>query len=194
MSRVDEIEVHLDDVGLGQVFVGTVRPSFAGPRNLASSSFQYDPGYLARRGAFAISPDLPMHAARSWAPESHVLFGAFEDASPDEWGQKLIAANHADRLRRHADLPRRIGPWDYLLGVSDFARIGALRFRRVGTDEWLSTDGGVANLHELDRIVAAAARYEADEASEEDVASRWTDSLASRSRLQKDALNTRAER
>ncbi|NQX26050.1 type II toxin-antitoxin system HipA family toxin [Microbacteriaceae bacterium VKM Ac-2854] len=155
---------------MGVVLVGTLRPSFAGVRSLASTSFQYEPSYLDRAGAFAISPDLPLHSARSWAPDSHVLFGAFDDASPDEWGTKLVDANHADRYRTDPTLVRRLGPWEHLLGVSDFSRMGALRFRSRNDETWLSSDGGVANLHDLEKIVSIAAKYDADEATDAEVA------------------------
>nr|WP_254071920.1 HipA domain-containing protein [Rathayibacter sp. VKM Ac-2857] len=48
--------------------------------------------------------------------------------------------------------------------------MGALRFRLPGAEEWSSSDTGVANVHEIERILRVAARYEADDASEEDVA------------------------
>nr|WP_246226956.1 type II toxin-antitoxin system HipA family toxin [Rathayibacter agropyri] len=164
------VDVHLDDERLGLVRVGALHPSFAGHRNLASSSFQYDEGYLATRGAYAISPDLPLVTGRVWMPESHALPGAFDDASPDEWGQRLIEANHADRRKRDPSTPAFRGAWDHLLGVSDASRLGALRLRSTETGQWLSSESGVANVHEIDRIVQVAARYEADDASEDDVA------------------------
>ena len=167
--QADAVEVHLDDEALGLVEVGRLLPSFTGPRVLASSSFQYSEDYLSLSGAFAISPDLPLTSGRIWAPESHVLFGAFEDASPDEWGQHLIAANHAERRKRDSRIPPLRGSWDHLLGVSDVSRIGALRFRR-GDGDWLSSDDGVANIHELDRIVRIAARYEDDDATDDEIA------------------------
>ncbi|QHC63944.1 type II toxin-antitoxin system HipA family toxin [Rathayibacter festucae] len=163
------VEVHLDDESRGLVRVGTLHPSFAG-RVLASSSFQYDADYLSSPGAFAISPDLPLVSGRIWTPESHSLPGAFEDASPDEWGRRLIEANQAARRKRDPSAPALRGSWDHLLGVSDAARMGALRFRLPGAAEWSSSDTGVANVHEIERILRVAARYEADDASEEEVA------------------------
>jgi hypothetical protein len=51
-------------------------------RAVSGMSHPVDSGYLDRRGSFPISPDLPLHAARSWAPDGRVLSGAFDDASP----------------------------------------------------------------------------------------------------------------
>ncbi len=160
----------LDDTPATPRLVGMLRPSFQGGRTLASSSFQYDSGYLASPDAYALSPDLPLVAARQYTDESTVLFGALADATPDEWGQKIIRANHANRLREDASLPRRVGAFDFLIGVSDHTRTGALRLRHRGRTVWLSSDAAVATVHDLVHILAAAKRYESDDATAEDVA------------------------
>ena len=146
--------------------VGTLRPSFQGGRTLASSSFEYDLEFV-RRG-WQISPELPLYSGRMYTAENRILPGALSDAAPDDWGQKIIRSDHARRRENDPSLPARRGDFDYLLGVSDHTRIGALRFRAHNT--WLSTEVGVANLHELSRIVEAAQRYEADRATDDDIA------------------------
>lgn len=167
MSASGEIEVHLGG-GDNPVHVGTLRPSFQGGRTLAGSSFEYSASYLSAPDAYEISPDLPLAAGRKYTPQNQTIFGAFDDAAPDQWGEKVIDANHALRLKRDPSLPRRIGAFDYLLGVSDATRMGALRLRSAhGT--WLAAESSAANLHDLDKIAAAARRYDADEATDEDV-------------------------
>jgi serine/threonine-protein kinase HipA len=163
----DAVLVFVDETAAGPVLVGELRPSFQGGRTLASSSFQYDSGYLGRADRYPLSPDLPLTSTRLFTPESQQLFGAFADAAPDEWGRKLIEANHARRLRADAGLPPRIGDFDFLLGVADHSRMGAIRLMSDGA--WLSSDDGVADVHDIDRIVAATERYEANEATEADV-------------------------
>lgn len=160
------VEVFLHE-GEHPRLVGVLRPSFQGGV-LASSSFEYDPSYLAT--GYALSPDLPLHRGRLWAPASATLFGAFADASPDEWGQRIIHATRARAAAAAGTVPARISEFDYLLGVSDATRMGALRLREPGTSVWLSPDDGVANVHELPRVLAAAGRYEAHEATDEDLA------------------------
>ncbi len=170
MSPAADVEIWLDEGASGPLLVGSLRPSFQGGRNLASTSFQYATDYLNRRNGYALSPDLPLVANRQFASESQPLFGAFADAAPDEWGRKIIEANHSHLVREDPSLPRAIGDFDFLVGVADRTRAGALRLRNGQTGAWLASDEGVANLHDLDRILAAAARYEADEASDEDIA------------------------
>ncbi|WP_309617852.1 HipA N-terminal domain-containing protein, partial [Salinibacterium sp.] len=166
MTSPGDIEVHLGG-GEHPILVGTLRSSFQGGRTLAGSTFEYARSYLNLEAAYAISPDLPLTAGRQYSQTNQVIFGAFSDAAPDQWGEKIVDANHALRLKTDPQLPRRLGAFDYLLGVSDASRMGALRFRDA--DDWCSTERQVANVHDLARIVAAASRYEADEASDDDV-------------------------
>lgn len=154
----------------GLVRVGSLRPSFQGARNLAAASFRYDDAYLELPDAFAVSPDLPLRTGWLLTDDRHEIFGAFSDASPDEWGQKIIDVNHEIRRAVDPSLPKRLGAFDYLVGVSDHARAGALRLRDPSTGGWLSDDNGVANHYDLDRVVAAARRYEANEATADDLA------------------------
>lgn len=164
----EDVTVWLDDGGSLRV-AGTLRPSFAGGRSLASSSFQYDASYLAQPDAFEISPDLRLTSTRHYAPQNTVLFGAFADAAPDQWGRKIIEAGAAARRRKQQGVSVRLGDFDFLTGVSDRTRMGALRFQKPGTGTWMAPDTEVADVDDLSRILAVARRYEDDEASDEDL-------------------------
>ncbi|BDZ54735.1 type II toxin-antitoxin system HipA family toxin [Agromyces marinus] len=168
---MSEIEVHVDGLDAEPVLAGRLRPSYTGARTLAGSSFQYDTGYLAHGRAYAISPELPLVTGRVFTGEDRAMFGAFTDAAPDEWGQKIIQANHARKLQRDPSLPRKLGAFDFLLGVSDHTRMGALRFRPADEPSgWLAEDSGVANMRDLSRVLDVARRYETNEASDDDIA------------------------
>ena len=162
---IDDIEVWTTDA-TGERRIGTLRPSFMGGRALASSSFEYDDAFL--RNGWAISPELPLHRGRTYTAQNQTLPGAFSDAAPDEWGQRLIRADAARRRTSDASRPVRLGEFDYLLGVADHSRLGALRLRVE--DVWQSNEAGVANIHDLPRIVDAAQRYEREEATDDDIA------------------------
>lgn len=162
---IEDTDVWVTELGVDKR-VGVLRPSYMGVRTLASSSFEYDAEWI--RSGWQVSPDLPLRSGRQYTDENKTLPGAMSDAAPDDWGQKIIRTDHARRRQRDDALPRRIGEFDFLLGVADRTRIGALRFRRGNA--WLSDEDGVANVHDLDRIVDVAQRYEDDEASDEDVA------------------------
>ena len=89
MTLPDEVDVYLDAPG-GPELVGNLRPSYTGGRSLASASFQYSRAYLDSARAYAVSPDLPLAPGRTFTQENTTIFGAFADASPDEWGQKTL--------------------------------------------------------------------------------------------------------
>lgn len=169
---MNRVEVYLDGVDEATVHVGTLEASFSGGRALASSSFQYVASYLAHPARYALSPDLPLTTGRLYTDESRSQFGAFADAAPDEWGRKIVEADHARRRKTDPSLPTQLGPFDLLLGVADRTRMGALRFRAGDSSEhpWLSDDDGIATIHDLDRVIAVAQRYDANEATDDDIA------------------------
>ncbi|KAK0349220.1 hypothetical protein LTR94_034032, partial [Friedmanniomyces endolithicus] len=73
----------------------------------------------------------------------------------------------AERERRAV---RTLQDLDYLLGVSDVSRLGALRFRPEGGEAFLSERGqGVPGTLELGKLLAITERIGRDEESEEDL-------------------------
>jgi serine/threonine-protein kinase HipA len=89
-------------------------------------SFEYTRQWLDHPTTVAIDPALPL------APgETHrrSLPGVFADASPDRWGRLLLDRREQLLARRGGRPPRTLGDWDYLLGVQDETRMGALRLR-----------------------------------------------------------------
>lgn len=169
---MNRVEVYLDGLEVAPLLVGTLEASFAGGRALASSSFQYVSSYLVHPARYALSPELPLATGRLYTDESRSQFGAFADAAPDEWGRKIVEADHARRRKIDPSLPAQLGPFDLLLGVADHTRIGALRFCEGDPSEhpWLSDDNGVASLHDLDRVIEVARRYDANQATDDDIA------------------------
>lgn len=95
-------------------------------RGVVSTTFRYNDDYLARAGAYAIDPAMPLFQGNHQVAG---LPGAFQDCAPDRWGRSLVLKRiRADALRegRH---PPTVTDVDFLLGVSDITRQGALRFR-----------------------------------------------------------------
>ena len=136
------LEIHVD--WSGQIhFVGRLFPAERG----TSVSFEYDPAWLQRAGAFAIDPTaLPLQRGQHHAG---TLFGAIHDCGPDRWGRILI-----ERAVRKKVLPQR--PYhdiDYVLALDDATRIGALRFRLEADGPFLAPASGklppLVRLHAL---------------------------------------------
>ena len=92
-----------------------------------------------------IDPRIAQFAGRQFPSEGTPNFGAFLDSSPDRWGRMLMQ-RRLERSQRAGTVPttRRLHESDYLLGVHDLYRVGALRFRADDTGPFLDTGHGAA--------------------------------------------------
>ncbi len=139
-------------------------------RGAESATFAYAPEYLARHHAYALDPALPLVAAQQQTPLGRTTFGAFSDCAPDRWGRRLLQRTERRRADAGGTTARSLGEIDYLLGVRDDLRQGALRFREPATGVYLADEhAGVPSLLELPRLLMAAERLERDEATDADL-------------------------
>ena len=102
--------------------------------------FSYEPAWLKDSNAFPIDPDLSLDTAPFYPKASTGNFGIFLDSSPDRWGQTLMRRRETSNAKKEGRKARILTEWDYLLGVQDFTRQGALRFKRAGTEIFLADD------------------------------------------------------
>ncbi len=133
-SQGQVLEVWLDcDLGPASL-VGTLA------HDRGQIRFQYHNDWLFDDRAFALDPDLSL-AADPFFPRAEVgNFGIFLDSSPDRWGQTLMKRREALQAKDENRAPRTLYAWDYLIGVQDLTRQGALRVRLQGTDEYLGSE------------------------------------------------------
>ena len=136
-------------------------------RNTQSATFAYDAGYLASPVAYELDPALPLVAGQQQTPAGRAIFGAFSDCAPDRWGRRLINCAEERRVRDEGSgAARSFGEIDYVLGVRDDLRQGALRFRAPQTGTYLARErSGVPHLLELSELLGASERLERDEAT-----------------------------
>lgn len=124
-----------------------------GRRGGVSTTFVYYPDYLTG-GGINIDPALLL---TSGPQHQRGLLRAFADSAPDRWGRSLLDRAERARAREEGRVPRSLGDLDYLLGVSDDARQGALRFRRPGSDgAFLGPPSTVPRLVSLPRLLQAS--------------------------------------
>jgi serine/threonine-protein kinase HipA len=151
MSNQDNaLEVWLDcDLG-PPCLVGTL----AHDRGLIR--FHYERVWLRDARAFALDPDLSLDEAPFFPKPELGNFGIFLDSSPDRWGQTLMKRREALQAKDEKRTPRTLYAWDFLIGVQDFTRQGALRFRLAGTEEFLGNEKMAAppitTLRELEAV------------------------------------------
>lgn len=136
-----------------------------------SASFEYAPEWLAHPEHFALEPALVIGPGAHHTPAGTALFGALNDSAPDRWGRVLM--RRAERRLGAADgrTPRTLMEIDYLLGVHDVSRLGALRFREHESGPFLaeSSDVNVPPFVALPRLLAASARVINDDETDEDL-------------------------
>ncbi|MDP2369144.1 type II toxin-antitoxin system HipA family toxin [Rhodoferax sp.] len=118
--------------------------------------FHYDRNWLKDARAFALDPDLSLDEHPFFPKPELANFGVFLDSSPDRWGQTLMKRREALQAKDEKRSPRTLYAWDFLIGVQDFTRQGALRFRIAGTQEFLGNEKmaapPVTTLRELEAV------------------------------------------
>lgn len=145
------ITVYASNYDGSEVLVGSCR--FSLRRGRITSSFSYDESYLSSRDAYAIDPSLPLRNATEFLTG---LPGAFQDCSPDRWGRHLVERRALDEAIEQGKTPRTLDEVDYLLGVYDASRQGALRLKTSSTSPFLSPRESIPPLVQLKKLVAAS--------------------------------------
>lgn len=108
-------------------------------------SFTYDDAWLAMGNARQLDPELRLFSGPQYPGSStRPNFGLFLDSSPDRWGRLLMQRREAARAREAGRPVRSLLETDYLLGVHDEQRSGALRFKEPENgDQWQSSDSSM---------------------------------------------------
>lgn len=126
-------------------------------------SFSYDNSWLEAHRSLFLDPDLMPYRGRQYVPAGKAAWGFLEDCAPDRWGRKLI--EKAERIHAEEDARsiRKLQESDYILGVSDFTRTGALRFANP-QGNFLSCDENfpVPPIADLRKLQQAAEHFEND--------------------------------
>ncbi len=163
-----ELLVYVDLAGFAH-FVGPLWARRA--RNRESATFEYDADWLASPARFALEPALMLGGGPQHTVQGRALFGAFGDSAPDRWGRNLIQRDERRRARAEGRAPRSLGEVDFLLGVGDIARQGALRFKETHDGPFLASGEGanVPPLIRLGELLNAAMRVAADGDDENDL-------------------------
>jgi serine/threonine-protein kinase HipA len=164
----DALEVWLDG-DLGQMTrVGTLA------HDRGQVRFQYAPDWLNDPRAFAIDPDLSLDKSPFFPKAEQGNFGIFLDSSPDRWGQTLMKRREALQAKDDKRPARTLYAWDFLIGVQDHTRQGALRFRRANTSAFLGDDAlSAPPLTSLRELEAVAYQLSSRRIDDLDALRRW---------------------
>ncbi len=141
---------------IGILFVSSVK-------GRESYSFEYDSTFLSKNINFSMDPDLQLYTGRQY-PSDKNYFGIFTDSAPDRWGRVLMDRREAVNAKEANRKPNKLTESDYLLGVYDLSRMGALRFS-VNDEEFLSNDDTMSAppMTSLRTLEEASRNFENDE-------------------------------
>lgn len=169
-----EVVVHVDASDLGPDRpVGLLRHARKG--TIIDLSFAYDAAWLMFAGAFDLDPALSRYDGDQRTRHGG-LHGIFADTAPDRWGRLLLERREAQTARREGRRARTLDEWDFLLGVSDELRMGALRLAPPDNGQFLEhgprTVPPLARLRELQHYAERAERGDelGDRDAEDEVA------------------------
>ncbi len=140
-QKAIQVCAHWDGL-VDPIFMGTL---FATPvRGKEVFSFQYHPNWLKSPYAQVLDPDLSLFSGPQYARDGHPNFGLFLDSSPDRWGRVLMQRREAQQAKADKRDIRPLIESDYLLGVYDQHRMGALRFRLSEDTPFLDDQAEIA--------------------------------------------------
>ncbi len=115
-------------------------------------SFLYDLAWL--ENGFCIDPNLPLTPYEQFSSE---LWGAFGDISPDRWG----------RIIQNRAAGRSLNELEYMLGVSDYFRIGSLRIAQNGI--FLTENKNIPKLINISQLESSSLRLDSESYDDDDI-------------------------
>lgn len=140
-------------------------------REKEGASFQYEPSWLSHPERFSLEPALELTTGTYHTEADRSMFGAIGDSAPDRWGRVLMRRSKARLARALNKQPQTLTEIDYLLGVYDEARQGALRFSENIGGPFLqhSNATSIPPLLELPKLLSATENLIDDRESDEDL-------------------------
>jgi serine/threonine-protein kinase HipA len=126
-SKKTDIYVYADWIGLGGPKpIGILTAQQAKGRK--AFSFAYDKGWIQSEAQSLLDPDIQWFSGAQH-PDGKENFGVFMDSMPDTWGKRLMVRRAAQKAAEEGKVAANLYDIDFLLGVYDETRMGALRFK-----------------------------------------------------------------
>ncbi|MDP4290941.1 MAG: HipA domain-containing protein [Bacteroidota bacterium] len=102
-------------------------------------SFSYDADWINSQEQLLLDPDIAWYSGQQY-PNGKENFGVFLDSMPDTWGRTLMKRRAALNAKEQGKPTPVLYDIDFLLGVHDLSRMGALRFKREPDGDFLDND------------------------------------------------------
>lgn len=108
-------------------------------KGIKAFSFEYDKGWLLSEHQHLIDPDIQFFSGTQFANKKE-NFGFFLDSMPDSWGRTLMKRRAVQQAKERKEKAPNLYDIDYLLGVFDETRMGALRFKTTPDGPFLDNN------------------------------------------------------
>lgn len=173
-----EINVYADWNGIeGPVLMGHLYAEHLKGKEIFS--FEYHKDWLSNPAAQNLDPDLQLFGGPQYLNTDKENFGLFMDSSPDRWGKLLMRRREAALARKENHKPQKLFATDYLLGVYDEHRMGALRFKIDSEGEFLNNNKEMAAppMTSLRELEAVSLKLEEEDAANDPEYLHWLNLL-----------------
>lgn len=134
-----KIYVYADWVELeNPILMGVLSVEFLRGKELFS--FEYSNEWLSSTNMQVLDPDLGFYSGVQYLRSEKSNFGVFLDSSPDRWGRVLMKRREAVLAKSEGRAINALYESDFLLGVYDQHRMGAMRFKLDPDGEFLDNN------------------------------------------------------
>ncbi|WP_395045047.1 type II toxin-antitoxin system HipA family toxin [Flavobacterium sp.] len=131
-------------------------------------SFEYNKEWLKSVQKFLLDPDIQLYSGPQY-PNQKENFGIFLDSMPDSWGRTLMKRRETQQAKEKNEKPKTLYDIDFLLGVYDESRMGALRFKIDPNGDFLDSNKTASTppWSSIRELQNAASNFENDENNDE---------------------------
>ena len=163
MSTKTDIYVYAHWVGMPEPkVIGILSAQQA--KGKKAFSFEYDKNWLKTEQKFLLDPDIQMYGGPQY-PNQKENFGIFLDSMPDTWGRTLMKRREVQQAKEKNEKSKTLYDIDFLLGVYDESRMGALRFKTDPNGDFLDNNKSASTppWSTIRELQNAAANFENDD-------------------------------
>lgn len=148
-------------------------------RGNGTYGFCFDNDWLKNHSDIIISEEIGNFSGFQYSQEDHV-FGFVSDTLPDRWGRRLLERKEQTEAIEQRRPKRTLYSYDYLVGIDDYLRMGALRLKEDKDGEFLNSDKRliVPPLTSIKELTIAAQEYEKSDEINELPEKKWIHQLA----------------
>ena len=134
-------------------------------RGSDSYSFKFADSWIKKYNAIQLSNDLNNYPGIQYTQPNKDIFGCFADALPDRWGRILLLRREQILAQEDNRPIKRLSSFDFLVGIDDFSRMGAFRFKETLDGEFINTTNSlrIPPLTDLRELISASREIEKSE-------------------------------